>query len=187
MIKIKELDNNALFRLLDDAVEEIYTRYGRTEVVNTLRHRLVRYEKAPSLQNIGLSVRAQSVLRSARITTIEQFLASSADQLSNTRNCGKKTLAELIDKRDCWAARIKEEPSGGEKIELEDLDLSVRAYMVLKRAGLNTTLKIMQTSPEQLKNLRNVGRRTVDEIIDKLESLGLNYREKWGINNDRHE
>ena len=58
-------------------------------------------------------------------------------------------------------------------LPIEDLDLSVRAYNVLKRAGITTVEEIMEKTPHQLKNIRNIGQRTLAEIINKLQSIGL--------------
>lgn len=64
-------------------------------------------------------------------------------------------------------------------LPIEDLDLSVRAYTVLKRADITTVGKIMEKTPHQLKNVRNIGRRTLVEIINKLKFIGLDYLEHW--------
>lgn len=63
---------------------------------------------------------------------------------------------------------------------IEELNLSIRAYTVLKRAGINIVKDILKKDPTQLKNIQNIGRNTLNEIVTKMESLGLNYCKKWG-------
>lgn len=53
-----------------------------------------------------------------------------------------------------------------------DLELSVRSYNCLKRAGINTLGDLMKMTPEQLVNVRNLGKKSLDEIMQKLADLG---------------
>ncbi len=59
---------------------------------------------------------------------------------------------------------------------IEDLDLSVRSYNCLKREGINTVSELVALSETQLMNIRNFGQKSVDEVRDKLISLGLSLR-----------
>jgi DNA-directed RNA polymerase alpha subunit len=61
---------------------------------------------------------------------------------------------------------------------IEDLDLSVRAYNCLKRAGVDTLGGLISKSEQDLNRVRNLGRRCFDEITDKVKSLGLELRPK---------
>jgi DNA-directed RNA polymerase subunit alpha len=56
---------------------------------------------------------------------------------------------------------------------IEDLNLSVRAYNCLKRSGLMTVGAVLEKSEEELLALRNFGRKSYDELRDKLVSLGF--------------
>lgn len=57
---------------------------------------------------------------------------------------------------------------------LEEMELSVRGYNVLRRAGMKTALDVAKLDYTQLIRLRNLGRKTYDEIVGKLEALGYN-------------
>lgn len=59
------------------------------------------------------------------------------------------------------------------RMEIEALEPSVRLYNVLKRAGISTVGELMSRSRKELMGLRNMGRRTMDELDRKLSSLGL--------------
>lgn len=54
-----------------------------------------------------------------------------------------------------------------------ELDLSVRSYNCLKRAGINTVQELCKLTPEQLVNVRNLGKKSLDEIYNKIQELGL--------------
>ena len=54
------------------------------------------------------------------------------------------------------------------------LDLSVRAFNCLKRAGVNTVNDLINKSPEEMMKVRNLGKKSLEEVISKLESLGFN-------------
>jgi DNA-directed RNA polymerase subunit alpha len=56
---------------------------------------------------------------------------------------------------------------------IEDLNLSVRAYNCLKRSGLMTVGQVLEKSEDELLSLRNFGRKSYDELRDKLIELGL--------------
>jgi hypothetical protein len=61
---------------------------------------------------------------------------------------------------------------------IEELDLSVRTFNVLKRAGIDTVGKVAASSEGELFDLRNMGRRNVDEIREKLQELRLDLRKE---------
>jgi DNA-directed RNA polymerase subunit alpha len=58
-------------------------------------------------------------------------------------------------------------------LNIEDFDLSVRSFNSLKRNGINTINDLANKSEEDLRRLRNLGQKSLKEIIDKLESLGI--------------
>ena len=62
-------------------------------------------------------------------------------------------------------------------IPIEDMDLSVRSYNCLKREGINTVSELIALSEDQLMNIRNFGSKSVDEVRDKLVSMGLKFRD----------
>lgn len=73
----------------------------------------------------------------------------------------------------------KEEVSKEKEIinlTIEDLDLSVRSFNCLKRNGINTIHDLANKSEEDIRKLRNLGQKSLKEIIDKLESLGIIVR-----------
>ena len=60
---------------------------------------------------------------------------------------------------------------------IEDLDLTVRSYNCLKREGINNVGELINLTEDQLMNIRNFGSKSVDEVRDKLTSMGLKFRD----------
>jgi len=71
----------------------------------------------------------------------------------------------------------KTEDSGGRnhvlETVIEDLDFSVRTYNCLKRAGINTIGDLVARTEEDMMKVRNLGKKSLEEVIQKLEELGL--------------
>jgi len=62
------------------------------------------------------------------------------------------------------------------EMTIEELDLSVRAYNCLKRAGINTVYELVQRNQEDMMKVRNLGRKSLEEVEQKLAALGLGLR-----------
>lgn len=60
---------------------------------------------------------------------------------------------------------------------IEELDLSVRAFNCLKRAGINTVGELVQKDQEEMMKVRNLGKKSLEEVEQKLELLGLSLRQ----------
>ncbi|WP_130812729.1 DNA-directed RNA polymerase subunit alpha [Olsenella sp. Marseille-P4559] len=60
--------------------------------------------------------------------------------------------------------------------QIEDLDLSVRSYNCLKRAGIHSVRQLVEFSENDLLNIRNFGVKSIEEVKDKLESMGLSLK-----------
>lgn len=61
---------------------------------------------------------------------------------------------------------------------IEELDFSVRSFNCLKRAGINTVEDLINKSEDDMMKVRNLGRKSLEEVINKLESLGLSLRDE---------
>jgi DNA-directed RNA polymerase subunit alpha len=72
----------------------------------------------------------------------------------------------------------KEEESKNKILEMtiEELDLSVRSYNCLKRAGINTVEELTRKTEDDMMKVRNLGRKSLEEVQQKMESLGLMLR-----------
>ena len=76
---------------------------------------------------------------------------------------------------------VEKEEDQKEKVlemTIEELDLSVRSYNCLKRAGINTVLELANKSEDDMMKVRNLGRKSLEEVKAKLEELGLGLRKE---------
>ena len=71
----------------------------------------------------------------------------------------------------------QEDPAGANaEMTIEELDLSVRAFNCLKRAGINTVSELIQKDQEDMMKVRNLGKKSLEEVEQKLALLGLSLR-----------
>lgn len=82
-------------------------------------------------------------------------------------------LSEIAEKTS-----VMIEPTQGRKVtnldvSIDELELSVRSYNCLKRAGINTVKDLTSRTEEDMMKVRNLGRKSLDEVIEKLNSMGL--------------
>ena len=75
---------------------------------------------------------------------------------------------------------IDKEPEGKGKpldMNIDELELSVRSYNCLKRAGINTVAELINKTPDEMMKVRNLGRKSLEEVLAKLKELGLQLNE----------
>ena len=82
-------------------------------------------------------------------------------------------LSEQAQKEEYMIEREDEQNSQILEMQIEDLDLSVRSYNCLKRAGINTVVELTQKSEEDMMKVRNLGKKSLKEVKQKLDELGL--------------
>lgn len=75
----------------------------------------------------------------------------------------------MVEKDDGVADRVLDMP-------IEELDLSVRSYNCLKRAGINTVAELCSRTEDEMMKVRNLGRKSLEEVMEKLEALGLSLK-----------
>ena len=86
-------------------------------------------------------------------------------------------LSEIADTTGIMNA--KKEDSKLKKLEtpIDDLDFSVRAYNCLKRAGINTMQDLIDKRESEVNKIRNLGKKSLKEVIDKVKDMGLQFRD----------
>ena len=80
---------------------------------------------------------------------------------------------QTFEDDDFMIEREDEENSQILEMQIEDLDLSVRSYNCLKRAGINTVNELTKKSEEDMMKVRNLGKKSLKEVKQKLDELGL--------------
>ncbi len=87
----------------------------------------------------------------------------------------------LTDEAQNAEIMVEKEEDQKEKVlemTIEELDLSVRSYNCLKRAGINTVQELANKSEEDMMKVRNLGRKSLEEVKKKLIDLGLGLRKE---------
>ena len=88
-------------------------------------------------------------------------------------------FGDLSDEAYDTEIMVVKNENGKEKVlemTIEELDLSVRSFNCLKRAGINTVEDLIGKTEDDMMKVRNLGRKSLDEVVTKLNSLGLDLR-----------
>ena len=96
-------------------------------------------------------------------------------------------LNEFIKEREYMTQ--KEEKVTNSKLDrkIEDLDLSVRSYNCLKRANINTVGELTQKTEEEMMKVRNLGRKSLKEVVQKLRNEGLDLKNSSSFSFDEED
>lgn len=144
------------------AVDSIYTPVERVNLTieNTRVGQITDYDK------LTLDVYTNGTLEPDEAISLAAKVLS--EHLSLFINLSEvATSAEImIEKEDNAQAKVLE-------MNIDELELSVRSYNCLKRAGINTVEELTNRSPEDMMKVRNLGRKSLDEVLAKLKELGL--------------
>lgn len=85
-------------------------------------------------------------------------------------------LCEQISNSDVLVSREEDKQVKLMELPIEEMDLSVRSYNCLKRAGVNTVEDLVKKSKSDMLKVKNLGIKSIDEVVLKLESYGLSLR-----------
>lgn len=87
-------------------------------------------------------------------------------------------LSELADTTGIMSAKQEDSKLKKLEISIEDLDFSVRACNCLKRANINTLGDLVEKSELEMMKIRNLGKKSLKEIMDKIKDMGLKFRDE---------
>ena len=82
-------------------------------------------------------------------------------------------LSDEIGKSSTVVEKAEDGHDGVLEMTIEELDLSVRSFNCLKRAGINTVADLAKTTEEDMMKVRNLGRKSFEEVVKKMADLGL--------------
>ena len=85
-------------------------------------------------------------------------------------------LSEKASETDFMIEADDDSQSRKLEMSIDELDLTVRSYNCLKRAGINTVQQLSEKSEEDMIKVRNLGRKSLKEIKEKLEDMGLSFK-----------
>ena len=148
-------------------VDSIYTPVLKVNytVDNTRVGQITDYDK------LTLSVWTNGVINA------QEAVSLAANILTSHLNL----FVDLSDRGYSAEIMVEKDDKGKEKVlemTIEELDLSVRSFNCLKRAGINTVEDLISKSEEDMMKVRNLGRKSLEEVIYKLSTLGFNLRKE---------
>ena len=83
---------------------------------------------------------------------------------------------DTIDLEETPEIEVETQANPAQQKMIEDLELSVRSYNCLKRAGITTVDELTQKTEEEMIHVRNLGKKSLQEVKDKMAALGLSFR-----------
>ena len=146
------------------AVDSIYTPVERVNmtVENTRVGQVTDFDKLTlDVYTDGTLVPDEAVSLAAKV--LSEHLSLFID-LSESA----KSAEVMVEKEDGESEKILE-------MSIDELELSVRSYNCLKRAGINTVQELINKTPEDMMKVRNLGRKSLEEVQGKIKELGLEF------------
>ena len=144
------------------AIDSIYTPVERVNITveNTRVGQITDYDKLTmDVFTNGTLVPDEAVSLAAKV--LSEHLSLFIDLSENA-----KTAEVMVEKEDDEKEKVLE-------MSIDELELSVRSYNCLKRAGINTVQELTNKTPEDMMKVRNLGRKSLEEVLAKLKELGL--------------
>ena len=147
------------------AVDSIYTPVERVNltVQNTRVGQVTDYDKH-TLHEFTNGTLAPDEAVSLAAKVLSEHLNLFIDLSENA-----KSVDVMVEKEDDQKEKVLE-------MSIDELELSVRSYNCLKRAGINTVEELTNKTPDDMMKVRNLGRKSLDEVYAKLKELGLSLR-----------
>ena len=144
------------------AVDAIYTPVDRVNLTiqNTRVGQITDYDK------LTLDVHTNGTLEPDEAVSLAAKVLSEHLNLFIDLSENAKTAEVMIEKEDNAKEKVLE-------MNIDELELSVRSYNCLKRAGINTVEELTNRTPEDMMKVRNLGRKSLEEVLAKLKELGL--------------
>lgn len=103
---------------------------------------------------------------------------SLSARLLSTELCLFVDLSANAATAEVMVEKTDDEKGKALEMNIDELELSVRSYNCLKRAGINTVQELCSKTPEDMMKVRNLGRKSLEEVLAKLKELNLSLTEK---------
>jgi DNA-directed RNA polymerase subunit alpha len=148
------------------AIDSIYTPVERVNltVENTRVGQITDFDKLTlDVFTNGTLAPDEAVSLAAKV--LSEHLNSFIDLSEKAKN-----VEVLVEKENNDKSKALE-------MSIEELELSVRSFNCLKRAGINTVEELIDKTPEDMMKVRNLGRKSLEEVLGKLKELGLSLNQ----------
>ena len=144
------------------AIDSIYTPVERVNmsVANTRVGQVTDFDKLTlDVYTNGTLAPEEAVSLAAKV--LSEHLSLFIDLSENA-----KTAEVMVEKEDDEKGKVLE-------MSIDELELSVRSFNCLKRAGINTVKELTNKTPDEMMKVRNLGRKSLEEVLAKLKELNL--------------
>jgi len=144
------------------AIDSIYTPVERVNVTveNTRVGQQTDYDK------LTMDVHTNGTLApDEAVSLAAKVLSAHLSLFIDLSECGK-SVDVMVEKENDEKEKVLE-------MSIDELELSVRSYNCLKRAGINTVQELTNKTPEDMMKVRNLGRKSLEEVLAKLKELNL--------------
>ena len=152
------------------AIDSIYTPVERVNltVENTRVGQITDYDK------LTLDVFTNGTLEPDEAVSLAAKVLSEHLNLFINLSETAMSAEVMVEKEDDAKGKVLE-------MNIDELELSVRSYNCLKRAGINTVEELTNRTPEDMMKVRNLGRKSLEEVLAKLKELGLQLNQSEDI------
>lgn len=147
------------------AVDAIYTPVDRVN----MRVENTRVGQQTDFDKLTLDVWTRGTMSPEEAVSLAAKVLSEHLKLFIDLTETAKTAEVMIEKNDNETQKALE-------MNIDELELSVRSYNCLKRAGINTVEELCNKTPEDMMKVRNLGRKSLEEVLAKLKELGLSLK-----------
>ena len=146
-------------------IDSIYTPVERVniQIENTRVGQITDYDK------LTIEVFTNGALAPDEAISLAAKVLSEHLNLFINLSENAKTTEVMIEKEEDDKEKVLE-------MNIDELELSVRSYNCLKRASINTVEELINKTPEEMMKVRNLGRKSLDEVFAKLKELGLELK-----------
>lgn len=147
------------------AVDSIYTPVERVNisVENTRVGQVTDFDK------LTMDVFTNGTLAPDEAVSLAAKVLSEHLSLFINLSENAKTAEVMVEKENDEREKVLE-------MSIDELELSVRSFNCLKRAGINTVEELASKTPDDMMKVRNLGRKSLEEVLEKLKELGLSLR-----------
>ena len=144
------------------AVDSIFTPVERVNmtVENT------RVGQQTDFDKLTLDVYTNGTIEPDKAVSLAAKVLTSHLSLFIDLSEDSKSVEIMVEKEDDEKSKVLE-------MNIDELELSVRSYNCLKRAGINTVEELCSKTPDDMMKVRNLGRKSLEEVLAKLKDLGL--------------
>ena len=148
------------------AIDSIYTPVERVNI--TIEN--TRVGQVTDFDKLTLDVHTDGTLAPDEAVSLAAKVLSEHLSLFIDLSENAKTAEVMVEKEDDEKGKVLE-------MSIDELELSVRSFNCLKRAGINTVQELANKTSDDMMKVRNLGRKSLEEVLAKLDELGLSLRQ----------